>query len=123
MAIGYGIAKKRVNGKELYYAHVKNGGVIGVNELCERISRQCSLNIPLLHAAIIAFSDAMGEQLVAGKIVDLGSIGRFRISFGSEGVERARDLCASKHINLAKILYFPGKELRRGLGRLEYRKV
>lgn len=123
MAIGYGIAKKYVNGKVLYYAHTKNDGMIGVNELCEQISQHCSLSMPLLHAAVMAFSDAMGGQLAAGKIVDMGSIGRFRVSFGSEGVECADDLCASKHIHQAKILYFPGKELRRGLKELEYRKV
>lgn len=68
-------------------------------------------------------SEVMKEQLVMGKIVDLGEIGKFQVSCSSSGVERKEDFCSSRHVKGAKILFRPSKGLKEMLKWLRYEQV
>ena len=55
---------------------------------------------------------AIGFELKAGNIVQVGEFGNFRLSLSSEGVEKEEDF--SGHlIKKSKIIFSPGKSLRR----------
>lgn len=123
MAIVYGLSKKGIaGGKGLYYAHVKSAGIVTLDELCEDIACRCSLRKPLLQAAVIALAEGMCRHLACGRIVDLGDIGRFRISCGGRGVERPEHFLARRDITSAKVVYRPGREVKRGLDCLEFKR-
>lgn len=123
MAIVYGVSKKSLMcGEGLYYAHVKTTGVVGADDLCRLIAQYCQLKVPVLQASLMAFSEVMAEQLAAGKIVDLGELGRFQVSCSSEGVVRPDSFCATRHIKSARIVYRPGKGLKQRMKTLDYRR-
>lgn len=123
MAIIYGLSRKVMSGGTgKFYAHAKSVGVVSMEELCEGIASRCSWRKSMLQAAAMALSEAMAEHLAAGKIVELGGIGRFQVLFGSVGVESPDRFLARKHIKSAKIVYRPGKEMKRKLKGLEFKK-
>lgn len=119
----YSLSRKLVGERNLYFANARNTGVVSVDDLCQHISQRCGLKRPILQAALLAFSEAMEEELAMGKIVDLGEVGRFQVSCSSSGVERMEDFCSSRHMKDAKIVFRPGKGLRRKIKCLEYKWV
>lgn len=123
MAIMYSLSQKCQGERKLYFANVRSAGMISADELCRQISTDCGLTRPVLKAALVAFAEAMEAELAAGKIVDLGEIGRFRVSCSSSGVERKRDFSGSRDVKGAKIVFRPGRELKEMLKVLEYKRV
>lgn len=123
MAILYSLSQKPVGDKKLYFATSRNAGVVSAEDLCQGISMRCGLKRPMLLAALLAFSEAMEEELAMGKIVDLGEIGRFQVSCSSGGVERREEFFSGKHMKDAKIVFRPGKDLKKKMKCLEYKRI
>lgn len=123
MSILYSLSKKSVGGEMLYFANTRSNEVVDMNALCSKIARHCTLKKPILQAAVAALSEALKEELAMGNIVDLGEIGRFRVSCGSKGVKSPENFNGNKCMKDAKIVFRPGKELKRMLMMLQYKRV
>lgn len=123
MAIMYSLSQRQPGEEKLYFANVQSTGVVSTDELCQRISMYCGLKKSVLKSALLAFSEVMKEELVMGKIVDLGEIGKFQVSCSSCGVERKEDFCSSKYMKGAKILFRPSRGLKGMLKWLRYERV
>jgi hypothetical protein len=63
--------------------------------------------------------DVIPKYLFMGKSISLGELGTMRVSFGSEGVEEAKDFGAGK-INGIKIVFTPGVELKKQLSEIHF---
>lgn len=123
MAVMYSLSQRPIGGRRLYFANTQTTGVVPAEELCRRIALRCGLKRPVLLAALMAFSEAMEGELAMGRIVDLGEMGRFQVSCGSTGVEQADEFCIGRDMRDAKILFRPGKGLKRMLKGLEYKRI
>lgn len=123
MAVMYSLSQRPIGGRRLYFVNTQTTGVVSAEELCRKIALRCGLKRPVLLAALLAFSEAMEGELSLGRIVDLGEMGRFQVSCGSTGVEQAEEFCCSRDMRDARILFRPGKGLKRMLKFLEYQRI
>lgn len=123
MAICYSLSKKPIAGKELYFATTRSAGVVSLEDLCCGIARRCSVKMPVLRTAVMALSLAMKEELEQGRIVDMGEIGRFQVSCGSNGVEEPEHFCSGRDMKDAKIIFRPGRGLKGMLKTVQYKQV
>ena len=62
------------------------------------------------------------NELGQGRIVKMGRLGNFQVGISSEGKETPEEVTASD-ITKARILFRPGKRLRRLLNDLSFRKA
>lgn len=123
MAIMYSLSQRLLADQRLYFANTQSTGLVSTEELCQRISLRCGLKRPVLLAALMAFSEAMEDELAMGRIVELGDMGRFQVACGSKGVEQEEAFCCSRDMRDAKIQFRPGKGLKRMLKCLEYKRI
>ena len=66
-------------GTTLYYAKQKSHDRIQTNDLERRIERMTTLSRADVHAALIALSDVIHEELHLGRSVTLAELGTFKL--------------------------------------------
>jgi predicted histone-like DNA-binding protein len=118
MAVKYRLIDRRNLGKDAgetprkLYAQAVNNGYVTFDELCEDISELCTLTSADVKAVLDRMNFVLDKNLRAGRIVQFGEIGNFRMAVGSSGAETAEDFSASM-IRVPKIVFTPGKRLRK----------
>jgi predicted histone-like DNA-binding protein len=105
--------------KVKWYASPVNEGKITKTDLAKEIVNISSLSRGNVSNVIESLLDVIPKYLLMGRSISLGELGTMRISFGSEGVEEAKDFNASK-INGVKIVFTPGVELKKQLGDIHF---
>jgi predicted histone-like DNA-binding protein len=90
-----------------------------LDSFCRRIGDHCSLQPLTIKAVLFALEDQVMIELSRGNSANLGVLGSFRISVKSEGTAELKKAKA-KNIRSAKIIYTPGKELRKMLKKLDF---
>ena len=68
-----------------YFAETVSMGTVGVEQLAEEISRNCTLKSSDVQGAIIALQEVMANHLQSGETVVLPGIGSFSLSAESSG--------------------------------------
>lgn len=119
MSIKYKVVGRKINigpkkGQVLYGAQPVYLEDISFRRLCSRIAEYSSVTSADVKAVIDRMLYVMNEELMNGRIVRLGELGSFRLSFGSASVEDAKEFKSSL-IRTPKILFTPAKEIRIGL--------
>lgn len=89
-----------------YYAVPVYDGTVEFDEIVNRISRTCTLTPADVTAVLRALSDELPHYLMEGRSVNLENLGRFRLSFSSDGQEKENDVSASDIKNV-KIIFRP----------------
>jgi predicted histone-like DNA-binding protein len=118
MAVKYRLIDRRNLGKDAgeaprkVYAQAVNNGYVTFDELCEDISELCTLTSADVKAVLDRMNFVLDKNLRAGRIVQFGEIGNFRMAVGSSGAETEEDFSASM-IRVPKIVFTPGKRLRK----------
>ncbi|TVL97157.1 MAG: DNA-binding protein [Candidatus Brocadia sp. WS118] len=105
-----------------YYPRTKSSGVIEVRQLMERIAEMSTLSSADIVIVLEALLQVIPQYIAEGKIVRLGALGSFRLSLQGEGVDTPETLSA-KHIKSHRILFRPGREFRKALKTIQYRKA
>jgi len=93
------------------YACAVNNGFVTFEELCDDIAENCTLTSADIKAVLDRMNYQLDKNLRAGRIVQLGEFGNFRMAVGSSGVVEAKDFSTSQ-IKTPKIIFIPGKRLR-----------
>ncbi len=109
-------------GEKKFYASPNVTGektLAGLTRDIEKISTVSGADI---RAVLYALVDVMVDSLAEGQVVRLGELGSLRVSISSEGMDTAEEVNAST-IKGAKVIFTPGKDIKKMLGNLEYQKM
>ncbi len=82
----------------------------------------CTVNGADIRAVLYALVEAMQSSLSNGQAVRLGELGSLRVSIGSEGKATEKEINSSS-IKNAKVIFTPGKDIKKMLDTLEYEKM
>ncbi|BDD09269.1 hypothetical protein FUAX_17010 [Fulvitalea axinellae] len=105
-----------------FYAHPVARDTISLRELGDIIVRRSSLTRGDVANVLTNLSELLPELLKQGYKIDLGDMGTFRPSFGSEGAETADNFRADM-IRKPKVIYRPHKLMVRELENAEFEKI
>lgn len=94
-----------------FYAQAVNNGYVAFDELCLEIAESCTLTSADVKAVMDRMNYILDKNLKAGRIVQFGEIGNFRLAVGSTGSEIAKDFTTSQ-IKKPKIVFTPGSKLQ-----------
>ncbi len=99
------------SGPVKYYAQARTRGVVGIDVLTHRIEQISTVSGADIRAVLYALVDVIPDMLENGQIVELGELGRLRVSLSSNGSETAEEV-SSGNVRSSKILFRPGSRLR-----------
>lgn len=126
MSVKYQILPRKnpqdANAPEKFYAAAVGDGAIDLDRLAEKIAYQCTLTEVDCHAVLLSLVHNVSEELNDGRIVRLGKLGTFQIGISSEGMVTHDEVSASS-ITKSRILFRPGKKLRKVLSNLSFRRA
>ena len=91
----------------------------GLTRDIEKISTVSGADI---RAVLYALVDVMVDSLAEGQVVRLGELGSLRVSISSEGMATAEEVNASA-IKGSKVIFTPGKDIKKMLNNLEFVKM
>lgn len=117
MAQKYKLIERKNLGKDnetnpkKFYAQAVNNGYVSFDELCTEIGEGCTLTSADVKAVMDRMNFTLDKHLRAGRIVQFGEIGSFRLALGSTGAVEEKDFTTSQ-IKTPKIVFTPGKKLR-----------
>jgi predicted histone-like DNA-binding protein len=106
---------------EKYYATAIADGIVDLDLLAELIADQCTVTEADCYAVLISLEKNIIRELGQGRIVKVGRLGNFKVGLSSEGMATADDVSSSS-IKKTKILFRPGKRMRRLLVDTTFRK-
>ena len=107
---------------EEYYASANLTGEKSLADLTKDIEKMCTVNGADIRAVLYALVEAMQSSLSNGQAVRLGELGSLRVSIGSEGKATEKEINSSS-IKNAKVIFTPGKDIKKMLDTLEYEKM
>lgn len=117
MAQKFKLVERRNLGKDntetprKFYAQAVNNGYVGFDELCGEIAENCTLTSADVKAVMDRMNYILDKNLKAGRIVQFGEIGNFRLAVGSTGAVTAKEFNTSQ-IKKPKIVFTPGSKLQ-----------
>ena len=94
-----------------YYAVVKYNGFTDFEHLCKMITERSMASSADVKAIIDNLNFVIDLELQAGRIVQMGELGNFRITVGSDGADEEKSFTKSM-LRKPRIAFFPGKALQ-----------
>lgn len=126
MALNYSITMlgnpKDQNEEKKAYAKAQTNGELTLKELSQEVASKCTVHRADVSAVLIAAVESMLSALKAGKQVDFGELGKFRLQITSRGALTAADFTAA-HITGVNIQFIPGEDLSNIFQNLEFNLV
>ena len=86
-------------GKKLYYATAVSAGEMTLEELCEDIAESSTVTSADVKAVLDRLGWVLSKNLKAGRIVQVGELGNFRMTLGSSGTPTIEEFNAIKESN------------------------
>ena len=117
MSQKYRLIERRNLGKDnetnprKFYAQAVNNGYVSFDELCDDIAELCTLTSADVKAVMDRMNYILDKNLRAGRIVQFGEIGNFRLAVGSTGSITEEEFSTSQ-IKTPKIVFTPGSKLQ-----------
>ncbi|GIM51574.1 hypothetical protein CAPN004_06040 [Capnocytophaga cynodegmi] len=108
-------------GDKKYYATNTISGEKTLVDLTKEIEKISTVSGADIRAVLYALVDVMQSSLADGNAVRLGELGSLRVSISSEGKATEKEVTAAS-IRGAKVLFTPGKDLKKMLDTLEFQK-
>ena len=109
-------------GTKKFYASANLTGEKTLADLTKDIEKMCTVNGADIRAVLYALVEAMQSSLSNGQAVRLGELGSLRVSVASEGKATEKEVNSSS-IKNAKVIFTPGKDIKKMLDTLEYEKM
>ena len=119
------VARKNPKSPDLpakFYAQAQSSGVMGINEICDRLQRECTLTRADTMAVLIALEDVVADGISRGEIVRLGELCTLQLSVSGDGSETA-DAYKDTNIKKSKIMFRSGRTLRNAQANLVFKRV
>ena len=95
----------------LLYASANVSGTMDFEGVCNRIADRSTASDGDVALVLKGLVKCLTEGLQRGESIDLGDMGKFRVSLGSSGVETPEEFNVSM-IRKPRIVFFPGKAIR-----------
>ena len=107
---------------KLYYARAVSSGEMTFEELCEDIAETCTLTSADVKACLDRLAWIISKNLKAGRIVQMGELGNFRLTVGSKGSITKEDFNASL-IKKPKVVFHPGKRIQEARAETSFERI
>ena len=104
------------------YAKAQINGEMSLKELSKEVASKSTVHSADVYAVLIATTESMLTALKAGKQVNFGELGKFRLQINSKGAITAEDFSVD-NITGVTIQYVPGEDLKTIFQGLEFRLV
>ena len=105
-----------------FYTQTKSTGAVDLRQLSTQIADMSTVSTIDTMAVLEALVKVVPQNIADGKIVRLGDFGNFRLTVSSEGSEKVGDVTIA-NIKTNRMHYRPGKQVKKVLNNIEYRKV
>lgn len=107
---------------EKYYVILVKQGETNLNELADLMGKGATMRRADVYAVLEGLIEELCLELSKGRSVKLGEFGSFTLAVNSEGVITEDEVTPSL-IKRVKIVYRPGRKLRRMLATLMFKKA
>ncbi|MEX1384029.1 HU family DNA-binding protein [Lutibacter sp.] len=118
MALNYRITKRKNNIKNpeqtQYIMQAVSKGVIDLEKVCYDISHQCTLSESDVIGVVTALGNKLHDSLEQGYTVDLGDLGRFKLTFKGTAAPEPK-LLSKRSIQKFILNYQPSKRMKNKL--------
>lgn len=105
-----------------FYAVAKSNGMSDLGYLCKLISARSTVSSADVKAVLDSLNYVLDLELQAGRIVQLGEFGNFRLSVSSDGAETVKGFDSSL-LREPKIIFTPGASLRETKKTAEFSRI
>lgn len=105
-----------------YYASAPVSGTMSFNSICDVIADRSTASDGDVALVVRCLIHAMEEALLRNEVVEMDTLGRFRLSLGSSGVVDKKDFQASM-IRKPKIIFTPGARLRAMIEKVSLERI
>lgn len=105
-----------------FHATAFYSGEIGIRDLAKDISDACTLNVTDVEAVLTALVRKVPVYLKNGFKIQLGSLGRIRLSFSSTGCATAEEVDAAT-IRGKRIIFTPCMEIKKEMEEASFTKL
>ena len=113
MAIKYAVAKA-ISGKERkenYYARAQYDGVTSIDDIAQLIEQISAISVGDVLSVLNTLGKIVATELANGRIVDLGDLGRIRLSIRAKGVATPEEV-KRETIQSTRAIFVPGQAIR-----------
>ena len=93
-----------------YYAKIVQNDVVDSERIAQELSKYSGISEGVVHTVLTDLAAIMRKHLQNGDIVDLDSIGRFKLKVQSEPLDNPDDFNPKKHIKSFKCLFSPATD-------------
>lgn len=113
MAVKYAVAKALM-GKEktpYHYARAQYDGVTSLDDMARMVEKISAVSIGDVLSVLNTLGMLVSAELANGRIVDLGDLGRFRLSLRAKGMLEAEKV-THETIQATRVVFVPGPAIR-----------
>jgi len=125
MSVKYSVVSKKdprnPSAPPKYYASLKNSGRSSLRQVATQIGKISTVSTADTMATLEGLLSVVPQELLEGRIVELGELGTFRLSAKSEGAPNPGDISA-RSITGVKVIFTPGKLFKQALIGIKYQK-
>ncbi len=116
--INFKVANKKLTtakGEQTFhYAKAVYNGVTTIEHLQKQIARISAVSEGDVRSTLLTLTQLITDELTAGRIVELGDLGRMRVSFKSKASD-SEEKFQTADIKRIRVLFTPGKMIKSGL--------
>lgn len=128
MSVKYKLVKKKdltqgaAQDAKRYYASANVTGVMDFESICEMVADRSTASDGDVALVLRGLIRCMQESLLRGEVVQLGTLGNFRLSIGSSGVTDEKDFQTAM-IRKPRIIFTPGAKLRAMISQVSVERI
>lgn len=113
MTIKYAVAKAVVgkDKKDTYYARAQYDGVTKLDDIAQMVEQISAISTGDVLSVLNTLGKIVATELANGRIVDLGDLGRLRLSLRSKGMSKPEEV-KRETILATRAVFVPGPALR-----------
>lgn len=113
MAIKYAVAQVKA-GKDHtphYYARAQYDGVTKLEDIAQLVEQISAISVGDVLSVLNTLGKIVATELANGRIVDLGDLGRIRLSLRAKGVAKPEEV-KRETIQSTRAIFVPGQAIR-----------
>lgn len=113
MAVKYAVCltKAGKDHKPYYYARAQYDGVTKLDDIAQMVEQISAISTGDVLSVLNTLGKIVATELANGRIVDLGDLGRIRLSLRSKGVATAEEV-KRETIQTTRAIFVPGQAIR-----------
>ena len=107
---------------KLWYARAAAADHMTFDELCDDIAESSTCSSADVKAVLDRMTWVIAKNLQAGRIVEMGELGNFRMTIGSSGVINKEDFDASL-IRKPRVKFYAGKRIQTARPETKFERI